>query len=40
MAEKKKLEDVFKTVGLPYTYVKPAYTEKSEPISRSPANIY
>src|SRR5580700_4947900 len=26
MAEKKKLEDVFKTVGLPpYTYVKPAY---------------
>jgi Cdc6-like AAA superfamily ATPase len=26
MAEKKKLEDVFKTVGLPpYTYIKPAY---------------
>jgi len=26
MAEKKKLQDVFKTVGLPpYTYVKPAY---------------
>src|ERR1700733_4224356 len=26
MAQKKKLEDVFKTVGLPpYTYVKPAY---------------
>lgn len=26
MAEKKKLEDVFKTVGLPpYTYIKPLY---------------
>jgi Cdc6-like AAA superfamily ATPase len=26
MAEKKKLEDVFKTVGLPpYTYIKPPY---------------
>jgi hypothetical protein len=26
LADKKRLEDVFKTVGLPpYTYVKPAY---------------
>jgi len=25
MAQKKQLKDVFKTVGVPYTYVKPAY---------------